>query len=108
MRELEQLLDRLSEGRAQRLSLSGLIGGWENLVANIEASYDWSVYEYTNWRFASTSSASSPKVSRPPAGYGSRSRRSTSVSSLRPRSTRASFPACREPCRRATSCTECR
>lgn len=48
MRELEQLLDRLSEGRAQRLSLSGLIGGWENLVANIEASYDWSVYEYTN------------------------------------------------------------
>lgn len=48
MAELDAVLDRLADGRSYRPSLNGLIRGWRELVAQIEAGYDWSIYEYFN------------------------------------------------------------
>jgi hypothetical protein len=46
--ELDAALDALAEGRSFRPTLNGLIGGWCDLVEQIEAGYDWSIYEYFN------------------------------------------------------------
>lgn len=48
MAELDAVLDALAEGRSYRPSLNGLIRGWRQLVEQIEAGYDWSIYEYFN------------------------------------------------------------
>ena len=48
MAELDAALDALAEGRSYRPTLNGLIRGWREIVEQIEAGYDWSVYEYFN------------------------------------------------------------
>jgi hypothetical protein len=46
--ELDAALDALAESRSYRPTLNGLIRGWRELVQQIEAGYDWSIYEYFN------------------------------------------------------------
>jgi hypothetical protein len=48
MAELSAVLDSLAEARSYRPTLNGLIRGWRELVEQIEAGYDWSIYEYFN------------------------------------------------------------
>jgi hypothetical protein len=46
--QLDAALDALAEGRSYRPTLNGLIRGWRELVEQIEAGYDSSIYEYFN------------------------------------------------------------
>lgn len=48
MAEMDAALDALAEHRSFRPTLNGLIRGWCELVEQIEAGYDWGVYEYFN------------------------------------------------------------
>jgi hypothetical protein len=48
MAEVDAALDALAEGRSYRPTLNGLIRGWRELVEQVEAGYDWSIYEYFN------------------------------------------------------------
>ena len=48
MAQLDGVLDALAEGRSYRPTLNGLIRGWRELVEQVEAGYDWSIYEYFN------------------------------------------------------------
>jgi hypothetical protein len=48
MAQLDGALDALAEGRSYRPTLNGLIRGWRELVEQIEAGYDRSIYEYFN------------------------------------------------------------
>jgi hypothetical protein len=48
MAELSAVLDAIAEGRSYRPTLNGLIRGWRELVEQVEAGYDSSIYEYFN------------------------------------------------------------